>query len=360
MSGVQRGRLVVLVCATVAACVFGTSASSGQPRASQSQGAEAKLVAYTTSSGSAWVLDMQTKAKRRLGSGSAVEVSPSGSYIAVGDTTQPGATLSLYPFSGQTPSAFTLGSGTATPLAWSRDSRYLAVAVSGNGSASTGARLVVIDMETMTTTAIARGVVSGASFRPATSDTLVFALARSESYRASVNLYTAAPDGTAKRALTTDGRSLNPQWGAEGIAFDRERFVNLGTGRAPIADIWLRTNSGRLRRLTDLTIQQHGEGLIFGLVPIEFDVAGTRLLTALEGQDTDSAWTIDLTNRRLHKITPNRTPGVVEPSAISGDGRSLLVTEGDYIGPHHIVDEISFDGGHATRLAAGRASSWNL
>ena len=185
----------------------------------------------------------------------------------------------------------------------------------------------------MTTTAIARGVVSGVSFRPAASDTLVFAVARSESYRASVNLYTAAPDGSAMRALTTDGHSLNPQWGAKGIAFDRERFVNLGTGQAPIADVWLRTNSGRLRRLTHLTIQQHGEGLIFGLVPIEFDAAGTRLLTALTGQDTDFAWTIDLTNGRLHRITPNGTPGVVEPSAISGDGRSLLVTEGDYSDP---------------------------
>ena len=84
--------------------------------------------------------------------------------------------------------------------------------------------LVVIDLETGAMTTLAHGIVQGASFAPEGSDRLAYALASSELLTAPVNIYITTPDGSGASLLTHDGRSLNPVWGAEGIAYDRERL----------------------------------------------------------------------------------------------------------------------------------------
>ncbi len=166
---------------------------------------------------------------------------PVGRRVAGGQRLGPGARD--LPRRRRSASVPNLAAATATPLAWSRDLRYLAVSLQSSSltKASYGSGLVVIDLGLHTLTRIARGEIYGASFAPNGSDELVYARARSQLLTAPVNLYMSKPNGSDQRAFTHDGRSLNPVWGQRGIAYDRER---LRSGYAPEYQIWLRSPSG--------------------------------------------------------------------------------------------------------------------
>ena len=87
----------------------------------------------------------------------------------------------------------------AQPVAWSPESRYLAVELFGNypGKHDHDSGLAIIDTTTFRAKTIARGSLCGASFSPAQPDRLVFGLAPPGTYCLSghVNVFAVDPDG---------------------------------------------------------------------------------------------------------------------------------------------------------------------
>jgi Tol biopolymer transport system component len=249
---------------------------------------------------------------------------------------------------------FNLATETATPLAWSRDQRYLAVQLTSVANAGSGLGLAVIDLGLHTVKTIARGQIYGASFAPNGSDRIVYGRAGSSSLSAPVNVFLSNPDGSGQSALTRDGRSLNPVWGRLGIAFDKRR---LRRNDAPVYQIWLRSASGSsVRRLTNIRVRS----LASGLVPLAFSADGKRLLAQFEGQDTSEAWTVRVPTGNARRVTV-RGRSVVG-AGISGNGRTLLIEEGSFLEEASAgrVATVPFGGGGSRVLIShGSQASWN-
>ena len=322
-------------------------------------------VAYVTSSAAkpesqVWSAAANGTEPRLLGPGNGPLISPNGLTVAAGlfgAGLEKGPSLALYPATGGASATFgDLAAQSATPLAWSSDSRYLAVmlvsaAVKGFVGKS---GLAILDTTTHTLRTIASGIVYGASFAPDGSDRVVFARALGQNLTAKVNLYTAAASGAGLQRITSDGRSLNPVWGPRFIAYDRER---LRRGDAPVYEIWLRgAYVGTARKLTSIRVRS----LVSGLTPIGFSSDGSRLLAEFVGQDTSEAWTVQVRSGRARPVRVKRRP--VVGGAISRDGSRLLVAEGGLEGPAEgdNVVTVPFAGGAPTLLVAHAAqASWN-
>ena len=311
---------------------------------------------------SVWIAEVSGREPRQLGAGVDPLLAPDGQSVAVGlfgatTNSEQGPALAVY--SALAAPALTylnLASATATPLAWSPDSRYLAVSLQSTSVTDIARRsgLAVIDTTTGLVRTIAHGQISGASFAQDGSDRIAYARAPSLSLSAPVNVYVSAADGSARRALTRDGRSLNPVWGLRYIAYDRER---LRAGDAPVFQIWLATpNGGGARRLTNVRVRS----LVVGLVPIAFSSDGSRLLAEFEGQDTSEAWTVLVKSQRARRLSVRGQP--VVGAGLSGDGRAVLIDEASFEGPPSDgrVAEIPFAGGRSKVLVAhGAQASWN-
>lgn len=323
-------------------------------------------LAYVTSSEAhpfpvVWSSLADGSGAQQLGPGSGPLLSPNGALVAAslfgaeGDT-EHGPALAVYATAGAPARQLgNLASASALPLAWSPDSRYLAVALQSTAVRATAARssLAVLDTQTGGLAKVATGIVEGASFAPDGSDRLVFALARSQRVEAAVNLYIGAP-GAAPRRITRDGRSLNPVWGPRFIAYDLER---LRRNFAPLYQVWLRRpGGGAPRRLTSIRVRS----LVSGLVPLGFSSDGTRLLTEFVGQDTSEAWTVEVPSGKARAVRVKGLP--VVGGGISADGSRLLVYEGGIEGPASGDNVVSlpFSGGAPTLLVAHAAQpSWN-
>ena len=251
-------------CATLAACglaALGPAWLTSAQGRSQPLPARAATVAYVAETASSpavvWALRSDGTHLTRLGPGTQPLVAPSGQQVAASlfglgaGNQERGPAIAIYSTEGQPARQFlNQAIATASPLAWSPDLRYVAVALQASTPAHSEAHsgLAIIDLDTDTVKQIATGQVYGASFAPRGGDQIVYARAASMLLTAPVNLYVSAPDGSGRRALTHDGHSLFPVWGEEGIAYDRER---LRKNAAPVYQIWLRQPTGsRARRLT--------------------------------------------------------------------------------------------------------------
>jgi len=321
-------------------------------------------LAYVTgtarSAPTVWAAAPGGREAKRLGPGLEPLLAPSGRAVAattfsIGVQEQGPAIVIYSTDGGATGSYLNLATATAQPLAWSSDSRYLAVAMqSTTPPDEAGSGLAVIDTDTGVVNTIAHGQVQGASFAPDGSDRIVYGLAPSLAVNGPVNLYIAQPDGSGTQALTHDGRSLYPVWGPQYIAYDRE---HLRRNYAPRYDIWLRApGSSAARRLTNVPADK----LVVGLVPIAFSAGGSRLLSEFEGQDTSAAWTVRVPSGRARPIG-FRNQSVVG-AGISRDGSTLLVDLGSFEAPPSSgrVASIPFAGGRPTVLVAhGAQASWN-
>ncbi len=295
-----------------------------------------------------------------LGPGEEPLIAPDGALVAAGlfgAGPEKGPALALYPALGGRPSTFgDLQKQNAVPLAWSPDSRYLAVmltsaAIKGFVKKS---GLGILDTTTGTLRTAASGIVYGASFAPDGSDRVVFGRSMGQNLESKVDLYIAAAAGGSLKRITSDGRSLNPVWGPRFIAYDRER---LRRNDAPVYEIWLRGSSvGAARRLTSI----HVRSLVSGLMPLGFSSDGRRLLAEFVGQDTSEAWTVMVPSGRARRVKVKGRP--VVGGAISHDGSRLLVAEGGLEGPAQgdNVVTVPFAGGAPTTLVAHAAQpSWN-
>ncbi len=308
-----------------------------------------------TSPPTVWVAGATGSHARELGPGELPAVSPDGAMIAVARSA--GGAVLLYSASGKLLRKFVTATGTPspgnglTPFAWSPDSRYLAVQVGSTAlNGVTGAGLAVIDTAADTYKLIAQGIISGASFAVDGTDRIVYGAAPALSENPA-NLYTVDPDGSASTQITSDGRSLDPLWGAAGIAFDRERFR--GPDAAPAYQVWL-LSGARAKQLTNMSIP----ALVDGLVPVAFSANGDRMIAEYEGEDTNFAWTIQLRPLRVRQV-----PGFLQGGGISRSGDSLLVDSGAFMAPDSrgTVESIPFSGTGAVRkLTRGGLPSWNL
>jgi hypothetical protein len=251
-----------------------------------------------------------------LGPASTAVLSPNGDFVAavvVNDSQSVHtASLVLYSAAKKRP-ARTLrqSSGQLTLLAWSPDSREIAV-IDGNA-------LLVLGLHGRART-IATGTITGASFAPTEPDKLVYARAASLLVDSKVNLYTAAASGGPSIELTYDGLSQDPLWGPKGIVYSHE-----ASSTNPDYQLWLIQPDGDgARQLTTVTVSPP----FSGLEPIAFSKNGTHLLANMNAPDSAEAWGIDLGGRHAvaHDLS---TPGVATiGNAISRSGQTVLVTDG--------------------------------
>jgi Tol biopolymer transport system component len=327
---------------------------------------EPPRLAYLTETASGapkvWIAAADGSGAKLLGPGQQPLLAPNGQAVAValfGTANGPqehGPAIGIYPSSGAAIADYlSLEAATATPLAWSPDSRYLAVYAQSNGTAGIAAAssLDVIDTQTGTVATIAHGAIYGASFARDGSDRLVYALAHSLSPSAKTNLYVAEAGGAGVHPITSDGHSLLPVWGPAYIAYDRERARRL----SPEYQIWLGTlTNPRVRKLTDVRVGS----LLQGLVPLAFSADGARLLAEFEGEDTSEAYAVDVATGRARGVRVDRQE--VQAGGISSDGSTLLLdTDSFEQAPSRgrIVTQ-PWGGGSPTVLVAhGGQASWN-
>ncbi len=352
---VQWGAVGIAVAVlAIAIAVVASSGSSANPQI-------AYVSAGPSSEPEVWVAGDGGASARRLGPGSEPLIAPDGSMVAASSVAGESA-LTLYRAStrsGSSESAhrfFSAARTTARARAWSPDSRYLAVVLSSTDPASdAGSGLAVIDARTDTYRVIAHGPIEGAGFAPGVSDRIVYGAAASTALSAPVNIHIATASGTDRTQITHDGRSLNPVWGPDGIAFDHER---LRRSAAPAYEIFsMKANGSARRALTDLA----PSALMDGLVPLAFSADGTRLLAEYEGQDTSQAWTITIASQLARELLLGGHS--VAGAGISRDGGTVLVDRGGFLYPpgHGVVQSLSFTGGRARVLIAhGSQPSWTL
>ncbi len=305
----------------------------------------------TSSTSSVWLIGANGGHARKLGNGDQPLISRSGAIVAAGESTK----LALFATSGGPARTFVApGGALPEPLAWSPDSRYLAVGLQSDATNGiTGGGLGVVDTATDTFRVIAKGVIYGASFAVDGSDEIVYASASSQLYTAPVNLHTIAPDGADAAQITSDGRSLAPVWGAKGIVFDHETFDKSAGQEA--YQLWLRSGT-TVTHLTNMRIPS----LLDGLVPIGVSADGNRLIAAYTGTDTDNAWTVQLHPLRVSQVRVNGQP--VQAGAISSSGDTLLLDSGGFenYADAGTVETVPFAGGHPLlKLSRGAFPTWN-
>ncbi len=296
-----------------------------------------------------WLADSDGRHARRLGPGSQPLLAPDGALVAASGASG----LLVYPSAGGPPRRYFAGpAATATAVAFSPDSRYLAVALTSTNPVSDRASgLAVIDTTTNDYRILARGQIYGASFAPDGSDRIAYASATSPALNARVDIYEIGADGTGLAQITRDGRSLNPLWGPGVIAFDHER---LRADAEPAYQVWITTSDGGIRHaLSDLSIPP----LRDGLVPIAFSEAGTVLLAEYVGQDTSQAWLLGLPAGRAERLAA----GLVG-AGLSRDGQRALVERGGFLSApsHGVIETVPLAGGRPRVLVRhGSEPSWN-
>jgi len=352
------GRLWLAFAACLLACVLSSPARAETPPT---------RIAYLTGSANdpvtqVWLANASGGEKKLLGPGEDPLLAPDGQSVAVALASvsanpEKGPGIGIYSALG-TPVAdyLDLENATYTPLAWSPDSRYLAVARQSTviPFLASGSGLLVIDTQTGTVTSIAEGVINGASFAQDGSDRVVFAYSHSLSVSAPTNVFISAPHGGGLTRLTHDGHSLNPLWGPRFIAYDRER---LRRNDAPVFQIWLQApTSTQARRLTNLKVGP----LVSGLDPLAFSASGSRLLAEFGGEDTSEAWVVSVPSGHARRVLVRGRS--VEAGGISRDGSTVLVDEDGLEGPPSggRVALVPFAGGRAkVLLTHGAQASWN-
>ena len=331
--------------ALAAATASGTTAGSAEI-------AFVKSLKFT----SVWVAAGDGSGARRLGAGTDPVLSPNGAMVAATAFGPKGSPLVIFKVAGgriDVPASLD-AKVSVTPLAWSPDSRYLAVAVidSSTGPGPGDAALDVIDTTSGSISAHDGGDVSGASFEPGTSDTVVFGLSQSQLTTAPVNLYAMPADGSAAPTqLTTDGHSSSPVCGTRGIVFDRVTPRENG----PEYQLVL-LHGSKQTQITHMKIPE----LLQGLVPIAVSADGSKLVAEYEGEDTSEGYSVNLVT---HKVTNLMIPKQEDSAfGISQDGTRVLVSYGGFEGPstHAVIATLPFGGGTPTPLIhGGDQPSWN-
>jgi hypothetical protein len=294
-------------------------------------------LAYVSSRGEVIVAGVRGTDRHPLGPGSQALLAPSGG-VAVALVAGAGGSQSLVAYQTiRRPRPRVLArfaaskwlAGDIELLAWSPDSRYIALtatAVSGGGEQP---ELLVVNAASGRVAAIAAGNFFGASFAPGLPDRLVYSCAsvdQLDSGRAV--LFTAQVDGRDVRALTTAGLDADPVWGAKGIVF--ARLSRLGTATsAPRYELWIvQPNGHGLRQLTQIVAGRPAAGS--ARAPLSVSASGTHIVANFFSAHSFSAidvWGVDIERRRVAVRLLNVGGAPFTAQGISRDGRSVLVSE---------------------------------
>jgi hypothetical protein len=339
---IRRVRALIATVAAVLLLVAVASGTSPRPVIAYTQfRAIADIRLYVTGPGGT----------REVGKGQDPSVAPDGRMVSSSALGSIGPALTLYETAASRSHSFFNDRVIATPLAWSPDSRYLAVLLQTDGTQSISTGLAVIDTTTMTARTVATGIISRASFAPSGPDRLVYGQARSQQIEDAVNLYTVNPDGSDPTQLTTDGNSLLPLWTARGIVYDRE--TRRGVGAAPAYQLWL-LHGGHRTQLTHMTPR----ALVAVLVPLAASANGNRLIAEYEGPGVIIPLAVQLSPRRVRALATGGTK--LQGAGISRDGRTLLLVRASaLLFREGVVETVPFGGGRPTRIASGDSAAWN-
>jgi Tol biopolymer transport system component len=253
-----------------------------------------------------WVAHEGGQNQRRLGQGADPLLSPNGRLVAASAAAGSRGTLVIYSTAGGRPRRYFPyvapfpSYGQARPLAWSPDSRFLAVRTQyAPGNSVPG--LYVIDTRNRSLHRIAIGWAPEASFAPRLPDRLVFGSGLPNS-----GVYVARPDGHRRRRLVAHGES--PAWGPRAIAYTVANVGSALTNPGEVNQIWLVAPDGTNRRqLTD-------------------GPAGANGINPSMYWSPTGAW--------LLAQYFNQTKGVWEPWLVSlaGGGGAAVAVEGCYVG----------------------------
>jgi dipeptidyl aminopeptidase/acylaminoacyl peptidase len=301
-----------------------------------------------------WVAQADGSHARNVGVGSVPLLAPNGESVAFSPQGGSNALVIESPSGTVTGKFFNGRQVSAASLAWSPDSRYLAVQLADTQHLNSVGRsgIAIVDTHTGTTVMVAHGIVYAASWSP-TGDKLVYGLAKSVKFTAPTNLYTCDANGGSVKQVTNNGDSLQPVWGKLGIAFDRSQ--SRGTQKAPLYQIYLLHN-GHTTQITHVPVGP----LVFGLVPVAVSANGRRLIAEYGGTDTSNAYTVDLGTHATHEVKVHGQ--TVTGWGISRDGKRLLIVFGGFeqSANHGKVESIPWGGGTPTVLEQhGNEPSWN-
>jgi hypothetical protein len=303
-----------------------------------------------------WVALTDGGSAFKLGPAWSALISPDGTQVAAVsiDKSQTGkpSTLSLYPTptGSGLPVQVTKNVQVMQLLGWSADSKLILITV--------GAQLDVVDAASQQLHTIATGSIYGASFAPGKGDEHIV-YARSAPNKTAVNLYVTAATGRSTRAITHDGLSELPLWGAHGIVYSHE------TARPknpyPSLQLWLvKPDGSGARQLTSLQVPSTLEGL----TPVGFSANGKHLLANFvgpTGSNHTEAYTVDLGGRRpvIHDLTGQNDGNIGD--GISSDGRTILVTKGTTADFASLsIETIPWSGGKPTTvISQGAYASWD-
>jgi GH24 family phage-related lysozyme (muramidase) len=275
-----------------------------------------------------WTADVDGNSRVDLGPGDSPVMSPSGAFVAA--SLGPGRTGAvLYSTTGAPPiDVPSVADDAVQPLAFSPDSHYLAMTVSSS-LGSSPSRLEVFDINTGRVDTVTSGDIKGVSFNPSGGGQLVYGYAANGKQTAPDNLYIWTPGDPKPRPITDDGRSANPVWGAQYIAYDHEFEHAVNTPlQEKGAQIWLRPLNeyrqpvGGGRQLTHVPV---GE-LQYGLVPTEFSASGGGLLAEYQEESIPEAFIIDVDNRRASRIrVKGQSSTIIFGEGLAADGKSVLL-----------------------------------
>jgi Tol biopolymer transport system component len=296
---------------------------------------------------SVWVADRDGADARRVATGSVVDVSPDGRFVAYVDPYDEELRLSLRDLETGT----TRDLGPTSPLAWSPDGRTLAT--------SNRRHLALVDAESGASRKVAQGGVWFASFSP-DGKAIVF----SEGYALEARLLVLRlPDGHASE-LATGGD--HPLWGTSWIAFARWDIDDeLGKDYGAVSTLYLiRPDGSGLHQLTiDDEIAGHGKDdfLRYGLMPVAFSADGKRLLAGVSMElGPKELVTFSVPNGPGKKLTDAEEEGAIWAADLSADGRQILFEDGGLDDEeNHAIFTMPFEGGKRHLLISNATqASW--
>ena len=217
---------------------------------------------------------------RKLAEGTQPQISPDAKTVALIRPRGTRQELILIPSAGGEERRLTAAS-TVESVTFSPDGKLLAVEVSGR-------RLAIYETATGRSATLARGFIKGLAFSP-DSSRIVFGRGEDSTARGRSDVYSVSVLGGDPEQLTDDGRSLQPVWGPDRIAFVKQKSAARG-GPIPAYDIWTMTPAGeKVRRLT---VTKVPDG-VSGLLPIEYSADGRELIAQYVGADVRVGFTVN-------------------------------------------------------------------
>jgi Tol biopolymer transport system component len=325
---------------------------------------------YLDGSGEVTVASARGAHPRALGPGTQALLAPDGTVVAALVGGSGGSqTLTTYqtirrprPRVAAQFSAADWTAGSVRLLAWSPDSRFVALTAGRLSSGGEQPELVVVNVTSGKMATVASGNFFGASFSPGLPDRLVYSRATVDQLDTDRSvLFTAEPDGANVRAITTTGLDSDPVWGAKGIVF--ARLSQLGTpSSAPRYQLWIvQPNGSGLQQLTHIDAGRPASGSTRPALSVSAN--GTHIVANFFSPRSSSAidvWTVDLERRQVlaRRLSFAGAPFVAQ--GISRDGTSILLMAASSGSSAAPIDTQKWGGAVLTQLvSAGSDPSRN-